>query len=332
MSKLVFIALFFILFYPSFYSQKTEQDLVTKIWYCSCDFNSDNFSISGDNTNQPATEIKFSPSGKVILKNLKKRNADSSFTYFFKKNSLSLKSDLIDSVKTLNYNIKKPAGKKAYDFSLKYSSRYVRKKGDDAIIMDKVVLKNGKKRKVIREGDEIAVFSQCKALRNDSINRAVWGVFVGYISDTLILESDQYVEHNFYKKYTDTLHYIAPLLLDTSLRIKIPIKYITGIYNQREPLSSISSNATLFGMAVGFAGILASVSAGEVSSAGTFAQIGVFSFLTIPISLSVNVIFSKQKFQINSKQKPKKNWIIERHMPHTMITQNSKKLKKKNKG
>lgn len=329
MSKPALIILFLFLSNLFVYSQKKEGDLISKTWYCSCNFSSDNFVLSADNTNQPSTEVKFSSTGKFLLKNIKKRSVDSSFTYLFKKNSFILRSDAKDSVMTLNYALKKTAGKKAYEFSMKYSSRYIRKKGDDAIVMNKFVLVNGKKRKVIQEGDELAVFSQCKALHNDSINRAVWGVFTGYISDTLIMESDQYVEHNYYRKYTDTLHYIAPLLLDTTVIIKVPIKYITGIYNQREPLTSISSNATLLGMAAGFAGIAASVVLGEGNAANAFAQAGVFSFLTIPISLSVNVIFSKQKFQINSPKKHKKNWVIERHMPHTLVSQRSKNNKTK---
>jgi len=212
---------------------------------------------------------------------------------------------------------------------VKYSSRYVRRKGDDAIVMDRLILVNGKKRKTIKSEEEIAVFSQNKALRNDSINRAVWGIFAGYIADTLLIDSDQFVEHNFYKKYTDTLHYIAPLLFDTIIRIKVPVKDITGIYCQREPLSSITTNASVIALVAGFVFVTGSIAGGESTVGSVLGQAGVISFLTIPFTFGTAMIFSKQKFQLKSDHKKKKVWKIERHMPGTVITQRGKILNAK---
>jgi hypothetical protein len=326
MTKPLFI--FFFLWLCTFNLRSQEKDLTSKTWYCSCNFNSDTLLLSADNINQPTTEVRFSTSGKLLLKNIKKRTTDSSFVYNLKKKSLVLQLNLKDSVKTLHYGLNKVKGKRAYDLSMKYSAHYHHKKGDEAIIMRKFTLIKGKKRKTIFEGEEIAVFSQCKAIHNDSINRAVWGSFAGYIADTLLIDSDQYVEHNFYKKHTDTLHYIAPLLLDTVIRIKVPIKYITGIYNQREPLSSISSNASFIAMGTGLVCISSSILGGEGNASSIFAQAGVISFLTIPISLGVNMVFSKQKFYLQPTKKHKEVWTHERHMPRTIITQRNKKAKK----
>lgn len=326
MTKQLFTFLFLFLNICSLLAQ--EKDLSSKTWYCNCNFNSDSLLFSADNTNQQTTEVRFSSTGKLVLKNLKRRTTDSSFVYYLKKKSLVLQLNLKDSVKTLHYAYKKVKGKKAYELTMNYSARYNHRKGDESVIMNKFTLIKGKKRKTIYQGEEIAVFSQCKALHNDSINRAVWGSFAGYISDTLLIDSDQYVEHNFYKNYTDTLHYIAPLLLDTMIRIKVPIKYITGIYNQREPLSSISSNASFVAMGTGLVCISISILGGEGDVSGAFAQAGVISFLTIPVSLGINMIFSKQKFLMQPSKKHKEVWTYERHMPRTIITQRNKKVKK----
>jgi hypothetical protein len=305
-------------------AQKIEKDLLNKTWYCSCNFNSDSLILSADNMNQPVCEVRFSPTGKLYLKNLKKRTSDSSFTYLLKNKSLTLRVDLKDSVKIIEYEAKKLPVKKAYELRTKFSSRYVRKKGDDTVAVDKFTLAQEKKRKTIEKEEEIAVFSQKRALHNDSINRAVWGQFVGYVSDTLLIDSDQFVEHNFYKKYTDTLHYIAPLLFDTMVRIKVPTRDITGIYCQREPMSTITTNATLLAFAAGFACVAASLIIKDNLTSSTFAKAGVVAFLTIPISFSTGLIFSKQKFQMKPGNKNKKIWTIERRLPGVMVTQGNK--------
>jgi hypothetical protein len=164
------------------------------------------------------------------------------------------------------------------------------------------------------------VFSQKKALHNDSIDMAVWGRFVGYIKDTIIMDSDQFVEHNFYKKYTDTLHFYAPLLLDTIIRIKIPVKEITGIYCQREPFTTITTGASLLAMAGGLALVATSLILKDSPAAPQYGEVGVGSFLSIPISFGVGIAFSTKKFKLASDQTSKKTWHIEKHMPHQVCT------------
>lgn len=328
MSRSFTIFLFLFVLVGNSLSQSIEKDLVSKTWFCSCNFNSDSLRLSADNTSNPNSEVRFSSTGKLILKNLKKRSTDSSFTYLIRKKSVILRSSHKDSVKTLNYEVKKIPGKKAYEFAMKFSSRYVKRKGDDTIAVNRFTLMQGKRRKTIEADEEITVFSQNRALRNDSINRAVWGIFVGYIADTLLIDSDQFVEHNFYKKYTDTLHYLAPLLLDTIIRIKVPVKDITGIYCQREPLSTVTTNATLLAMATGLVCVSASLAGGESTAGSVFAQAGVISFLTIPVSFGINMIFSKQKFQLKAGKKNKKVWTFDRRMPHTVIIQRGKKIRR----
>jgi len=319
------ILLLFLFFNSVLCAQKTEKALVSKTWFCNGNFNSDSLVLSADNMDKPLCEARFTRTGRLVLKNLKKRTSDSVYTYLFKNSSLTLYANEKDSVKTLHYTVKKISGKKAYELRTKYSSRYVKRKGDDAIVMDRFTLTMGKRKRTVKTGEELAIFSQNRALRNDSINRAVWGVFVGYVTDTLLMESDQFVEHNFYKKYTDSLHYIAPLLLDTIIRVKVPIKFITGIYAQREPLSSVTTNASVFALVTGLVCVSASILAKGSTAGDIFGEVGVVSFLTIPVSFATGLIFSKQKFQMKSGAKKEKVWKIERHMPRTVITQRNKK-------
>ena len=280
--------------------------------------------IYADNTSKPAFEIKFSKSGKLISKHIKKRSIDSTHTYLIKKNKLIVHINLKDSVETFEYKIRKVSGKKAYLLSMKYCSRYIKQKGDDTITLNQITLFQGKKRKIIEVDQSITVFSQKKALHNDSIDLAVWGQFIGYISDTILIDSDQFVLHNFYKKHTDTLHYIAPLLIDTVIRIKIPIKEITGIYTQREPFTSYTTGATIIAMGTGLLCVAASIIAGDNTTGNIFAQTGIISLLTIPFSFGTGMLFSTQKFLLNSPTKNKKIWQIERHMPNTIVTERNK--------
>ena len=331
MSKLVSIVFFLTLLTFPVVSQKIQNELPAKIWYCACDFNADSLVISVDNTSRPTSEMKFSSTGKLIIKNIKKRSIDSSFFYHFSKKSLVLKSILKDSIRILRYTGKKVQGKNAYLLSLKDYTRYKKHKGDDTVLVGKITLVSGKKRKTIKRNDEVSVFSQKRALRNDSIDRAVLGVFAGYIADTLLIDCDQLVEHNFYKKHTDTLHYYVPRLKDTAVRIKIPVKDITGIYGPREPFSKRATKVTLLGAFVGIASVTGFFIVGEKNvAASTLAQTAIVSFLTIPVSFGLNLIFSKQKFKmkLSPGEKNKKIWTLDRRLPG-MVTKHVKKRKKK---
>lgn len=321
LSKSSVILFSFLLFYAGLFAQKNEKDLVRKIWYSHSSFGSNSVLLTLDNLDRPVYEIRFSRTGKLVIKQQRKRTLDSSWNYLFRKSRLFISLNLRDSVETLEYKITRVPAKKAYRMDLINSSRYIKRKGDDTIALDRLTLIQGKKRKTIEYQQALTVFYQKKALRNDSIDYAVWGQFVGYIKDTILIDADQYVEHNFYKKYTDTLHYVAPLLLDTVVRIKIPINLVTGIYTQREPFTSYTTGATILAMCVGLVGVATSIVLQNNSAGPVFAQAGVVSLLTIPFSFGTGMVFSTQKFLIAPGKKSKKVWAIERHMPNLMVTQ-----------
>lgn len=329
MPRSLFILLFFTVCGNAF-GQNVKKDLLPKVWYCDCRLDKDSVVISADNLNNPDCELRFSPTGKLILNRLKKKGRDSSYTYAVKKRELVIQHDMHDSVKTVEYRIAKIPNKRAYRFYAKTTSIYKGKKGDDSIVIDHFTLVMAKKRKTIEYLEDITIFSQKRAMHNDSIDRAVWGQFVGYIKDTLLIDADQYVEHNFYKKYTDSLHYIAPLLVDTVVRIKVPIKDISGIYAQREPFTTTTTNITLLATATGLACVAASIIARDSPAGNALAQVGIYSFLTIPFTFGLGVAFSKQKFLMRSNNSKKKVWKIERHMPRAVVTHKTKKGRGKN--
>ncbi len=276
--------------------------------------------VSSDSKNKGNCEVKFSKSGKLILVNPLKKKIDSSYTYSFTKNKLSLSYSLKDSALRLHFKLTTIQKRRAYQLALLSKNTYHKKLGDDTIRLDQFSVLQGNKRRIFFNQQELTVFSQKKALHNDSIDMAVWGRFVGYIKDTILMDSDQFVEHNFYKKYTDSLHFYAPLLLDTIIRIKIPVKEITGIYCQREPFTSITTGTSLLAMGGGLVLVAASLILKDSPMASEYAQIGVGSFLTIPISFGLGIAFSTKKYTLSSNQLTKKNWHIENHMPHQVYT------------
>lgn len=323
---LLTLILFFFVF-GNLNAQHLKKDLLSKTWVCNCNFNSDRFVLSTDNRSHAECRAKFSSSGKLILEHVKKKRVDSTYTYVIGKRSVMLQFDVKDSVRRLDYKVKKISGKDAYKLQLTFRANYRKRRGDDTVTMGEFALLQGEKRDMIENKEEIVVFSQKRALRNDSIDLAVWGRLAGYKSDTLLIDSDQYVEHNFYKKFTDTLHYIAPLLMDTIVRVKVPVKEITGIYAQREPFSSIVTGASLLAMGTGLVCVTSSILSGTGPLGTTLAQAGVISFLTIPVSLGLGMIFSKKKFKLTPSVKTKKIWKIERHMPGLVMQKTSRKEK-----
>jgi hypothetical protein len=319
-SKLFTIASFLFIFTTNLAAQGLKKALLAKTWYCSCYFNSESFILWPEMKNYAECTAKFTTTGKLVLHHIIKQRMDSTYSYLVDKDMVSLYFDVKDSVRKLNYKTEKLKDKNAYEFNMKSRSNYVKRRKDDTITLDHITLINGLKKQDIYREEEVTIFSQKKARRNDSIDLAVWGQFVGYISDTLLIDSDQYVEHNFYRSYKDSLHYIAPLLFDTVVRIKVPVKEITGLYGQREPFNSLVTGATILAMGTGLISVSASILAGEKPIGTTFAQIGVISFLTIPVSFGLGMAFSKRKYQFSSKGKKKKVWIVERHMPNITVS------------
>lgn len=264
-------------------------------------------------------EWRLGANERSYFKTSAKSKIDSSYYYSSDKKNLSFYFKLKDSVKLFRYELHKKSGQ-SLSLRLNYSFIYRYKKGNDTVVMPELTVSRGKQIKTILSGEDITVFVQKRGRRNDSIDMAIWGQFVGLVKDTILVDSDQFVEHNFYKKYTDSLHYYSPLLIDTIIRMKIPIKYITGIYKEREPFGMYMTRTTIAGMSVGLGFMMASLFSGTDSDIGnTHATIATAAFLTVPVSFGLGVSFSKLKFRIKGGKQPEKLWKIERHMPRPQI-------------
>lgn len=328
MKRKLFILILFLSTLKVSFAQKAEETLGLKTWYTSTAFGSEHVSLSTENVTTSLYEIKFSVTGNLILKNLKKKIFDTASTFVIRKNDLTVHLNYKDSARVFEYEVKSAPGGKAYELVLTTSLKYYKRRGDDTII-SKLVLTQGKKRKVIGSMQSVTVFSKKRALRNDSIDFAIWGQLVGHIADTLIIDCDQYIEHNFYKKHTDSSHYISPELYDTVIRIKVPLKEVTKIYLQRERLTSVTNGliyAALGGGLVCIGGSLIFHGEGFSSNLGA---IGIGSLLTIPFTFGAGLIFSTQKYYLKPNGKRNEVWKVERRMPHSSVKKYNQKPSQK---
>ncbi|MBL7933259.1 MAG: hypothetical protein JNL60_15240 [Bacteroidia bacterium] len=316
--KIFFVALF-VSFAGLTFGQNLKEKIGSATWYSKQVLGDSMLVLSKDNKTGANLELKLSGTGKCIVKTNGKTKADSTFQYCFDKKNFSVNYKLKDSVTMYRYEFLKSDAANL-TLRMNYSFRYKYKKGNDTILMPELTFSRGKDIKTIMQGEDITLFVQKKGRLHDSIELAVWGQFIGFIKDTIIIDSDQFVEHNFYKKYPDSLHYYSPLLIDTIIRMKIPVKYIVGIYKEREPFGMYMTRITVGGMALGLGFMVASLTSGkEIEVGSTFATISTAAFLTVPVSFAIGTIFSKQKFRFSGGDDPAKLWKIERHMPRPKV-------------
>lgn len=304
------------------FGQSLKEKIGSGTWYSKQSLGDSVLTLVKERTGS-GQELRLSASGKCILKPSApsggKNKTDSTFQYGFDKKNFSVHFKLKDSVKMFRYELLKTEGPNL-TLRLNYSLSYKYKKGNDTILMPELTFTRGKEIRAVMQGEDITLFAQKKGRLHDSIEFAVWGQFVGYIKDTIIIDSDQFVEHNFYKKYPDTLHYYSPLLIDTIIRMKIPVKYIIGIYKEREPFGMYMTRVTVAGMGLGLGFMVASLaSSRDIEVGSTYATISTAAFLTVPVSFGIGVAFSKQKFRFSGGKDPAKLWKIERHMPRPQV-------------
>ncbi len=318
MHKNNFIVLFILLSLFS-NSQALKEQLGHTTWFSKQSPGDSLVTLQQDPKTGGSVEWRLSTTGKCYLKTSGKTKPDSSFIYSFYKKNVSFHFKLKDSVKLFRYEVVRQE-KQSLQLRLNYSFKYNYKKGNDTVVMPELTVTRGNQIKTILSGEDVTVFAQMRARRNDSIDLAIWGQFVGYIKDTILIDSDQFVEHNFYKKHSDSLHYYSPMLFDTLIRKKIALKYVTGIYKEREPFGMYMTRTTITGMGLGLGFMMASLLSGTDTDAGNrYATIATASFLTVPISFGLGLAFSKEKYRLSGGKDPAKLWKVERHMPRPEI-------------
>lgn len=309
------ILLVFVILSHQAISQSISKTLLTKTWYCSCDFATDSLILSLNNSAKFNWEAKFLPNGKLTLRNLKSNTTNTAYFYSVKNQSIRLFYDHKDSLMNLSYTFGKHINKASYKLNLYHGIRYKKQKPSDIPPSDHFTLARNGKRKTFHSLNEITVHRMKKGLLHDSIEYISKGAFLEMRTDTLVMNTYQFSEHNFYKKFPDTLHYFSDYLFDSVIVIKTPVKEITMIYSQRDKLSSIVNATSFVALGTFVVAFPLALTVKNDPLNTIFTRAVVFSALSIPVIISFNIIFSKKKFKIGSGLKKENTWQFENKLP-----------------
>jgi hypothetical protein len=291
----------------STHAQRLSKTLQTRTWYCSGDLNSDSLILSEENNRQFDWEARFSPDGKASFRNLRTNATVSHYQYALKKNTLRLYYDRKDSIQNLNY-IVNFAENGNYRLNAFYAMRYKKQGPGDLPPATRFSLRNGKKSRDFHQMEEITVYHTKKGLRNDSVDYVSKGDFLQLHKDTLLLSAYQFSEHHFYRKYTDTLHFISETFYDSLILIRIPVKEIVRIHSVRECFNK-TMNALSIGALGTFVVSFPMALAIQKDPANTiFTSAAVYSALSIPFIVSANMIFSRERFELAPSGKKRTLW------------------------
>lgn len=300
-----------LLFVQSLFAQNYSNNLGSTTWYCNCNFNTDSLKLVSSNSANYRYRLNFSPDGKVLLFDLSKKTSNTFYSYTLRKSTLKLFYTTKDSLAELNYLIQRNKKTNEFDLGLYYNMRYKKRKASDTPPVNTFTLSRGKKTKSFESMQEITVYRMKKGLKHDSIEVISKGHFLEIRSDTLILNAYQYSEHNFYKNYPDTNHFFSETLFDTLIRIKSPIKEITKIYSQREEFNRGVNIAAITALGVFFVTFPLAITVESSTAGAALGQTAVFAAASIPVIVSLNMLFSKQKFQIIPDEKKKETWRLD---------------------
>ncbi len=259
------------------------------------------------------------PDGRVTLKNLKQNTSSSAYSYSIKNQSIRLFYETKDSLMNLNYSFGRHYNKGDYKLSTFHAMRYKKHKNNDLPPSDHFTLIKGNKKKEFHSLNEITVHRMKKGLKHDSIEYICKGEFLELRADTLLINAYQFSEHNFYKKFPDSLHYFSEFLFDSLIKLKVPVKEITTIYSQRDKFSSLVNGAAFVAMGGFVVSFPLALSVKSEPMNTVFTRTAVFSALSIPVIISFNIIFSKKKFQLAPTLKNKNTWQFESKSPGVPI-------------
>lgn len=307
------ITIFIILFISSgqVSSQKYSKKLLATTWYCNCDFKTDSLELFTTNSAKYRYRLNFSPDGRLLLLDLKNKTSNSTFTYTIGKSTLNLAYNSKDSLADLKYTLRNNKSDKSIEMSMYYDMRYKKSKASDKPPVGEFTLSKGKKHVTIERLEEITVFRTKKGLKHDSIEIISKGTFQEIRNDTLYLKAFQFSEHNFYKRYPDTNHYFSESLEDTLIIIKSPINEITKLISQREKLNRVVNTAAITALGIFFVSFPLALTVESSSAGSVLGQIAAITALSIPVIISVNMIFSKRTLQIAPTTKKKETWRID---------------------
>jgi hypothetical protein len=260
-----------------------------------------------------ATKITFLPTGRLKIES-QKTKADSQWHYGFHKRIIYFSLLRNDSVYNRPYEIIKSDHGTSFRFNRLYNyAAPVARPGDTIFVgpslTNNLVLQKNNQKKRIYEGDDISVFYSKKGLAHDSIEYMARGQFSAFASDTICLRAEQLQTHNFYKKYTDSLHHTF-YFPDSVILVKIPAKDLMGIYYHRSAWTSMMTLLTIAGLTGELIFLPAALLSKSDKANTIFGNLAIVSIFTWPTAATLGIIFSKKKFRLKETGKKKGIWQI----------------------
>lgn len=165
-----------------------------------------------------------------------------------------------------------------------------------------------KKSKKVLMHHDISVHYDKKGLKNDSVEYHVRGDFMSITSDSMIIQTTDFEIHNFYKRNTDSLHFLSKPL--PSGFAKVPLKDIYKIYYERSDWKTFTLRTTLVSLATALiVSPLISIQKGGFNH-DRFNKVTTASLGVAVLSISFGIAFSQKEFLIRSTKKSDKIWTI----------------------
>lgn len=155
---------------------------------------------------------------------------------------------------------------------------------------------------------DLSVHYSKKGIKTDSLEYHVRGDFMTIAEDSMVIESEEVSVHDFYKTYTDSLHFFSKIV--SGGFVKVPLKDISKIYYERSEWKTFTLRTTLVSFASAFIiSPLLSIQKNGFNydrfSKITFSSLGV-----AVVSVTFGIAFSQKEFLIRSTKKNDKVWII----------------------
>ena len=127
-------------------------------------------------------------------------------------------------------------------------------------------------------------------------------------NDSMIIQTNDFDIHNFYKKNTDSLHFLRQPL--PSGFAKVPLKDIYKIYYERSDWKTFTLRATLLSLATALiVSPLISIQKSGFNQ-DRFSKLTTASLGVAVLSISFGIAFSQKEFLIRSTKKSNKTWTI----------------------
>jgi hypothetical protein len=165
-----------------------------------------------------------------------------------------------------------------------------------------------KKTKEVLGHHDLSVHYEKKGIKNDSLEFHVRGDFMSITNDSMVIQSEDFDVHDFYKKNTDSLHYLSKTV--ASGFVKVPLKDISKIYYERSDWKTFTLRTTLLSLASALiVSPLISIQKGGFNQ-DRFNKVTTASLGVAVLSITFGIAFSQKEFLIKPTKNSNKTWTI----------------------